>query len=136
MDKLDNKATYMFYQTVMNLWGAVLCGNPTKSQQEIYEKMKSPKIGDFVLENSSGFLAVKAWRNGDEQAAADHIKCMFGTLEEVCREEYDLDDEARAEYEENGEEIPTQKVWYINNLHGIKYRWTNADFITVTSKYD
>ena len=132
---MDNITTYSFYCSVMALWKACLCGNPTDRQSEIYDLMKSPKVGDFVLENSSGFLATRAWRNGNKQDAIDHIKCMFGTLEEITREEYELSDEARKEYLDNDEEIPTEKIWYITNLHGVRYRWHNADFLKVPSDY-
>jgi hypothetical protein len=36
-----------------NLWTAVLCGSPSDHQREIYEKMKSPRPGDWVLEISN-----------------------------------------------------------------------------------
>lgn len=132
---MNNIAIYSFYCSVNALWKACLCGKPTKTQSGLYDLMKEPKVGDFVLENSSGFLAIKEWKAGNKQAAVDHIKCMFGTLEEVVNEEYDLDDEARKDYLDNNEEIPTEKIWYITNLHGVRYRWHNADFIKVPSEY-
>jgi hypothetical protein len=135
MEKKDinNEAIYSMYCLIQLAWRAVLCGKPTKSQKELYEQMINPVKGDLVCENTSGFLAVKAWRNGEKEVAVGHIKSMMGVLDEVIYEEHDLDEEARQDYLSRGEEIPKQKIHYVYNLEGIRFRWHNASFLKVPS---
>ncbi len=61
---MNNLMLYSYYCTIINLWGSVLCGRPTETQKTNYDFMKNPKPGDLVVENSSGFLAMKAWNDG------------------------------------------------------------------------
>jgi len=136
MDNIDDGfEVYALYWAVKSLWSSVLCGNQNQKQKEIYEIMKKVDVGSFVMENSSGFLAVREFRNGNIKDSIDHLKCMFGFLDRVCFEEIDLSEEVRNEYKDSGEEIPKQKVFYIKNLHGNEFRWHNADFITVPVEY-
>lgn len=131
----SNQVIYSFYLCVSKLWSSVLCGSQNEKQAEIYNYMKNFKVGDFVMENSSGFKAVKLWENGEKEDAVTHLKQMFGTLEKIEMEEFQLNEEARQDYIDGGEEIPKEKVFYIKNLHGVLFRWTNADFLRVPSEY-
>lgn len=132
---MENESVYSLYCSVIALWSSVLCGKQTEKQSKIYNYMKEVKIGDFVFESSSGFLAVKAWNAGNKQEAADHLRNMFGTLEEISYEEFKMDDKTKKEYVDSGEKIPVEKVYYIKNLHGIRFRWHNASFLRVPSEY-
>jgi len=135
MDKKDinDIALYSLFQLIKKSWGAVLCGKPTLSQEKLYNEMKDFKVGDFVCESTNGFRAIRAWEGGNREGAINLLKLMMGVLDEIVYEEYEMTDEEKKDYTDNGEEIPKQKIYYIYNMEGVRFRWHNADFLRVPS---
>ena len=133
--KIDEQAINALYCTALSLWSAVLTGNPTSKQKSIYNYMKTPKIGEFVIESTSSFLAIKAWNTGKHEAAINHMKSSMGILEEIANEEWDMTSEERKEYLDNDQEIPVETIYYIRNLYDIRFRWKNASFLNIPTFY-
>lgn len=96
------------------LWSASL----NVKLKGLYDLLKDPQPGDYVLENTT-------------RLSEKHFPYRFGKLMKISREPFPLDDEAKKEYEENGEKVPEEKVFYIELPNGTEYRWTNANFIKV-----
>lgn len=92
-----------------------------RANKGLWELVKEPEVGDYVLEKTTAFLTRDP-------------SLRFGKLIKVCMEPYPLSDEAKKEYEELGEPIPEEKVYYIKLVDGTEMRWTNASFMRIPTE--
>lgn len=108
--------------TAYNLHGACLVGNPAPKVAAMYERMKSPQVGDLVLEIST------IWD-------PERVGTRLGRLLRHVREPVYTPEEWGA----NGggdDPIPTESIWYIELADGREYRWHNASFIAVFTEIE
>ena len=90
-----------------------------------FQRVSKPRIGDWVVETSSRYQALKT-------------NTCLTTVGELLRIEYCpmYSEEVWAEQFAEGEEpepIPTEDIYVIRLLDGREYRWSNAEFVTVPS---
>jgi hypothetical protein len=128
IEKHEDRVIYSLGCMTHAMWSAVLCGNPSDTQKKIYEYMKNVKVGDFVMEHTTFGKAQKEW---EYKKTVVHLMQMIGEVVEICREEIEIDDEGRRDYADGGEDVPTEQIYYIENLHGIRFRWHNASFVRI-----
>lgn len=103
--------------TVSNLWSTGL----TNFKAPAYNAMRSPDVGDWVMENTTGHLKNQ------------NIK-RIGRLEKIVLEERFYSDEAKKEFLDHGEEIPKEKCYYIRLIDGTEFKWTNCSFIKIPTE--
>lgn len=94
------------YQSYRNLFS----GNMSINQQEIYDRMSNPEIGDLVLETSS--------------FTRTHPLNRIGKLISITNEPYD-------EQDPDGDHISRRDIWTIERLNGEQFRWENCNFIVI-----
>lgn len=91
-------------------WTNTLCGRQSPAQDYYFEQMKSPVVGDLVLETSS-------IGNAD---AIDRLGRLLSITREPMKN-WDPDDD----------DPPLETIWTIETFDGRKFAWSNADFIVV-----
>jgi hypothetical protein len=101
-----------------NLYLATLVGHPAPSVEQTGRRMRTPQIGDVVLETST------IWRD-------DRLGARLGKLVRTAMEPVWTADEWREAGEDENTPIPTQRVWYLELPDGREYRWHNASFIAI-----
>lgn len=113
-----------------HLHGAMLVGNPAPKVRGMWERVREPQIGDFVVEVTRGHYS----KDPDLRRKA------FGVLL-ATREEYTTTDaqwaELIAEYPEEDERL-TDTAWYIQYGSAGRdvCRWTNCRFYMVPITMD
>lgn len=136
-------------------WTAVLCGDPTPKQKEIYERMKDMQPGDLVLEVSS-MVRRREWPGLGIGILREIEQVPYYTRKQwrmACREEQREYERLKIKYPPDGQPpdawsydwlrwkngprqhtdpIPTEAVYVIEPLLGEENetaRWENARFI-------
>lgn len=109
-----------FRHLCYNAYTATLVGNPAKVTADFGDRMKDPKIGDFVIETSTVY---RSRGTGDIDA--------IGVLEEVAWEKVAFDSDPEFVWDEavEGRPHPLERVTYIRTLDGRRFRWVNASFV-------
>lgn len=121
---LDEIAT-AFRRLCYNAYVATLVGSPAKVTADFGDRMKDPKVGDFVIETSTVY---RSRGTGDIDAV--------GVLEEVAWEKVAFDGDPDFVWDEavEGRPHPLERVTYIRTLDGRRFRWVNASFIAAPAE--
>jgi hypothetical protein len=111
-------------QVARTIWSATyaayslcLAGPTWPDKERRYERMKSPCVGDMVIEVGGGLRE------------ADCSNAVGWLLRETREPVWSPD-----EWKEAGggnDPIPTERVFYIQTLNGQESRWVNCDFLAV-----
>lgn len=109
-----------FRRLCYNAYTATLVGSPAKVTADFGDRMKDPKVGDFVIETSTVY---RSRGTGDIDA--------IGVLEEVAWEKVVWPGDPEFVWDEvaEGKPHPLERVTYIRTLDGRRFRWINASFI-------
>lgn len=101
--------------------------NSTPMLGRVQAWMRSPKVGDMVVEITTAFM-----RESDvDRARYD----SFGTLLAVAHEPFHSDNEWESVKDDFDGVRPTEKVYYVATMDGAIARWTNARFVRVPKSY-
>lgn len=102
------------------LWRASLCAGP-QSIRDLFNELKDPKPGDLVMETTTHQMPKRDPLEG------------IGRLVSITREPLYTPEAWKEAGAEEGEPIPTERVWTIALIFddGRLFRWRNADFIKV-----
>lgn len=95
-----------------------LIGAAPPCVQEAYKRMTHPRVGDWVIEISTIYIASRSDVEG------------VGVLEEIAREPIDFLEWDEAE---DGP-VPEETVYYLRLIDGRRFRWSNASIIAVLSE--
>jgi len=91
--------------------------------------MRSPKVGDMVVEVTTAFM--RADKGDQERARHD----SFGTLLAIEAEPVHSDSDWERVKDDFDGVRPTEKVYYVATMDGAVARWTNARFVRVPRSY-
>lgn len=107
------------------LWGAVLCGQPTKYQRDLMDFMKNPKPGDLVME-------ITAYRHPKWQRVGTLLRVEDVRACNHMRADVDLKDCTDAECLKYlpQEERMLDRFYWIETIYN-EHRWHNARFIRI-----
>lgn len=127
----EQRTAYLLRLVAINAYVAysnTLVGNAAPAIHAQFLRTKDPQVGDVVLETST------VWQKSRHVEETPTQFPQLGVLLRVAQEPYPYEP---GDYED-GEPIPTEKVWYIRPLDGSvpEYRWTNAIFIRVMVSLD
>lgn len=106
--------------TAYNLWQASLCEGP-QLIRDLFQELRNPQPGDLVMETTTHRM-----KNRDPLEGIGRLVSI--TREPTCSPEAWKESGA-----EEGEPIPTERVWTIELIFdaGRQFRWRNADFIKI-----
>ena len=102
------------------LYSASLCAGP-QHIRDLFEELRNPQVGDIVMETTTHRMPKRDPLEG------------IGRLVSVTREPIYTPEGWKEAGAEEGEPIPTERVWTIALIFddGRLFRWRNADFIKV-----
>ena len=109
MDDLFNEVLELLAVNAKVAWTNTLSGCNSKAQDYYFEQMKSPSVGDLVLETSSIGRVPAIDRIGHLQS-----------IQDVPFKDW-----------EDEEPAPLERTWTIKTFDGRQFTWSNADFIVI-----
>jgi len=115
-----NELVKLLKGTAYNLWSATLCAGP-QSINDLFNELRDPKLGDLVMETTTFRISNRDPLEG------------IGRLISITREPIYTQKEWEEAGAEDGEPIPTEKIYTIALVFddGREFRWKNASFIKV-----
>ena len=100
-------------------WKGTLIGGAPEFLKRRFKRMQEPQVGDWVFECTTIHMPER-----DLDAV--------GVLEEIAWEPVDFGAGAEPWNEaEEGRPHPTERIYYIRTLDGVRYRWSNAQMLTI-----
>lgn len=115
-----------FRRAAYNAYMCTLIGSAPGIVIKAGNRMKAPKLGDWVIETST----VHGFRD-KTQTDLDGI----GILESIEQEKVDFGDSDFVWNEaEEGRPHPTETVYYLRTMDGRRFRWVNASIVAILAE--
>lgn len=105
-----------------NAYVCTLIGNPPGIVVKAGERIKTPRVGDWVIETST------VWMSRPHLDGIGILEAI--EMEPVVYSDPDFVwDEAT-----EGRPHPTERVYYLRTMDGRRFRWTNASMVGVLTE--
>lgn len=122
-EELEAIAT-AFRRCAYNAYLNTLVGSAPPRVIEALERMKNPRVGDWVIETTTVWMGTRSDLDG------------IGILEEIAREPFVFSGDPDFVWDEEveGAPHPTETVYYLRTMDGRRFRWTNASIVAVPTE--
>ena len=125
MTALEERLLGLAIVSAHNLYHACLVGNAPPRIREMYDLVKHPRVGDLVVEITTGAVWYQRGESVDRARYMGPIEDKIGRLVKMTQVP-----QREPEEGEDPADIPMQDGWVIERLtDASRITWTNASFI-------